>query len=170
MTIIPLPLVLHAISIGLSGPLIVYVGIPPPRLYMLSFVPLLVGSRVQEYVTRWRGGISQLRTARYPLSFQDVIETFLDRLPTSIPYQFLRLKVMDNIDNIDVDDISSFLQITNKSSISIAIIDVPILSVFPCMFLVPPMFLPPLHRLQTSSDPNTSALSSSRSSLYLFQL
>ena len=75
---------------------------------------LTCGSRVQEYVMRWRAGISQLCTACYPLSFRDVIETFLEHLPSSIPYQFLRLKTMDDIDNIDVDDISAFLQITDK--------------------------------------------------------
>ena len=45
------------------------------------------GSRVQEFVTKWRGGISQLCSAHHPFSIRDVIEAFLDRLPTFVPYQ-----------------------------------------------------------------------------------
>ena len=75
---------------------------------------LLCGSRVQEYVTKWRGGVSQLRSARHHFSVRDVIEAFLDKLPTSIPYQILRFKYMDQIDSVSVTDIEMFFKITDE--------------------------------------------------------
>jgi len=50
MTIIPLPLVLHAISIGLSGPLIVLRGHTSSSALYAELRALTCGSRVQEYV------------------------------------------------------------------------------------------------------------------------
>ena len=75
---------------------------------------LQCGSRVQEYVTRWRGGISQLRSAHHPFSIRDVIEVFLDRLPTSVPFQILRFKYMSQIDDVLTTDISFFFKITDE--------------------------------------------------------
>ena len=75
---------------------------------------LQCGSRVQEFVTRWRGGISQLRSARHPFSVRDVIESFLDRLPASVPYQILRFKYMNQIDDVPVNDVGFFFRITDE--------------------------------------------------------
>ena len=72
------------------------------------------GSRIIEYVTKWRAGITQLRSARHPFSMRDIIEAFLDRLPTTVPYQILRFKYMDRIDAIAIDDISIFFKITDE--------------------------------------------------------
>ena len=72
------------------------------------------GSRIQEFVTKWRSGVSQLRSARYPLIVREIIELFLERLPTSVPFQILRHKVMERIDTIRDDDITEFLRITNE--------------------------------------------------------
>jgi hypothetical protein len=74
---------------------------------------LLCGSRVQEYVTKWRGGVSQLRSARHHFSICDVIEAFLDTLPTSIPYQILRFKYMDQIDSVLITDVEFFFKIND---------------------------------------------------------
>jgi hypothetical protein len=52
------------------------------------------GSRVQDYVTKWRAGVSQLRAARYPLIIREVIQAFLVKLPASIPFQMLRRETM----------------------------------------------------------------------------
>jgi len=76
---------------------------------------LTCGSRVQEFVTRWRSGISQLRSARYPLVLREVIELFLERLPNSVPFQVLRHKVMERIDQIRDDDVAEFIRITNEA-------------------------------------------------------
>jgi hypothetical protein len=74
----------------------------------------LCGSRVQEFITKWRSGVSQLRSARYPLIIREVIELFLERLPTSVPFQILRHKVMERIDSIRDDDVTEFIRITNE--------------------------------------------------------
>ena len=76
---------------------------------------LLCGSRVQEFITKWRSGVSQLRSAHYPLIIREVIELFLERLPTSVPFQILRHKVMERIDFIRDDDITEFIRITNEA-------------------------------------------------------
>ena len=75
---------------------------------------LQCGGRVLDYVTRWRAGIAQLRAARFNVSFCMVIERFLDRLPTSVPYDILRFRTMENINNIAVDDIAAFIKLTDE--------------------------------------------------------
>ena len=75
---------------------------------------LRCGPRVQEYVTKWRGGVSQLRSARHHFSVRDVIEAFLDGLPVSVPFQILRYKFMDQINDVPVTDVGSFLKITDE--------------------------------------------------------
>ena len=72
------------------------------------------GSCVTEFVTKWRAGVSQLRSAHHPFSMRDIIEGFLDRLPTTVPYQILRFKYMDCIDTVPVDDISTFFKVTDE--------------------------------------------------------
>ena len=57
---------------------------------------------------------SQLRSARYPLVFREVIESFLSKLPTSMPFQMLRHSTMKDIDSVQDDDVGVFLRITNK--------------------------------------------------------
>ena len=74
---------------------------------------LQCGNRVQEYVTRWRRGITQLRAAKFIISYRIVIEQFLDQLPTSVPYQILQFRVMETIDTIPVDDVSAFIKLTD---------------------------------------------------------
>ena len=75
---------------------------------------LSCGPRVQDYVTKWRAGVSQLRSARYPLVFREVIESFLSKLPASVPFQMLRHNTMKGIDNVRDDDVGTFLGITNE--------------------------------------------------------
>ena len=74
---------------------------------------LQCGNRVQEYVTKWRGGITQLRAAKFIISYRIVIERFLDQLPTSVPYQILQFRVMETIDTIPIDDVSAFIKLTD---------------------------------------------------------
>ena len=74
---------------------------------------LQCGNRVQEYVTKWRGGITQLRAAQFVISYRIVIEQFLDRLPTSVPYQILQFRIMETIDTISVDDVATFIRISD---------------------------------------------------------
>src|SRR5271155_1130264 len=45
---------------------------------------LSCGSRVQEFVTKWRSGVSQLRSPFYPLVMHEAIKFFLECLPTSV--------------------------------------------------------------------------------------
>ena len=73
------------------------------------------GSRVQDYVTKWRAGISQLRGAHYPLIIREVIQAFLVKLPASIPFQMLRHETMRKIDTIHDDDVMSFIRVTNEA-------------------------------------------------------
>ena len=72
------------------------------------------GSHVLEYVTKWRGGVAQLRAAKFIISFRMVIEQFLDRLPRSVPYEILRFHTMENIDNIPVDNVTAFIKLTDE--------------------------------------------------------
>ena len=46
---------------------------------------------------------------------REVIELFLERLPTSVPFQVLRHKVMERIDLIRDDDVTEFIRITNEA-------------------------------------------------------
>ena len=75
---------------------------------------LSCGAWVQDFVTKWRAGISQLRSARYPLVFREVIEYFLSKLPGSVPFQMLRHNTMRDIDRVRDDDVGEFLRITNE--------------------------------------------------------
>ena len=70
--------------------------------------------RVLDYVTKWRAGIAQLRAARFNVSFCMVIEWFLDRLPTSVPYDILCFRTMENINNITANDITAFIKLTDE--------------------------------------------------------
>ena len=67
-----------------------------------------------EYVTKWRAGITQLRAARFFLSFCMVIEHFLDHLSLSVPYDILRFHAMETINDVSVDDVSTFLKLTDR--------------------------------------------------------
>jgi hypothetical protein len=65
---------------------------------------------VQNYVTKWHAGISQLCSAHYHLSFPfKVITSFLDCLPASVPFQVLHCQVLKEIDTIHFDDIVTTL-------------------------------------------------------------
>ena len=75
---------------------------------------LQCGGRVLDYVTKWRAGISQLRAARFVISFRIVIERFLDRLPTSVPYDILRFRTMETINSVVVDDVTAFIKLTDE--------------------------------------------------------
>ena len=75
---------------------------------------LMCGGRVLDYVTRWRAGIIQLRAARFTISFRMVIERFLDCLPTSVPYDILRFRTMETINDIGVDDVTAFIKLTDE--------------------------------------------------------
>ena len=75
---------------------------------------LQCGGRVLEYVTKWRAGISQLRAARFVISFPMVIERFLDRLPTSVPYDILHFHTMKTINDVPFDDMSTFIKLTDE--------------------------------------------------------
>ena len=91
----------------------VYDYISSSALYF-ELCNLQCGSHVLEYVTKWRGGIAQLRAAKFIFSFRMVIEQFLDRLPSSIPYDILRFHTMKTIDDISVDDITAFIKLTDE--------------------------------------------------------
>ena len=75
---------------------------------------LQCGGRILNYVAKWRAGINQLRTAKFIISFRIIIERFLDRLPTSVPYDILRFRTMETIDNIPVDDVTAFIKLTDE--------------------------------------------------------
>lgn len=75
---------------------------------------LLCGNRVLDYVTKWCAGIIQLRAAKFVVSFRMVIERFLDRLPTSVPYDILRFHTMETINDVVVDDVTAFIKLTDE--------------------------------------------------------
>ena len=75
---------------------------------------LQCGNRVLDYVTKWRAGVTQLRAARFTISSRMIIERFLDRLPTSVPYDILRFRTFETINDIPVDDIAAFIKITDE--------------------------------------------------------
>ena len=75
---------------------------------------LQCGGRVMDYVTKWRAGITQLRAAKFVVSFRIVIERFLDRLPTSVPYDILRFRTMETINSVPVDDVAAFIKLTDE--------------------------------------------------------
>ena len=72
------------------------------------------GSCVTKFVTKWCAGVSQLQSAHHPFSMRDIIEAFLDQLPTTVPYQILCFKYMNRINTVPVDDISTFFKVTDE--------------------------------------------------------
>jgi hypothetical protein len=75
---------------------------------------LQCGARVLEYVTKWRAGtITQLRAAKFVVSFHMVIQRLLDCLPSSVPYDILHFRTIENINNIPVDNVTAFIKLTD---------------------------------------------------------
>jgi hypothetical protein len=81
-------------------------------VYMLNSA-LHCGPHVQEYVTKWRAGVSRLWLAWYHLSIPEVIMSFLEHLPASVLYQVLHCQILKDIDSIQFDDIATFISVTN---------------------------------------------------------
>ena len=50
---------------------------------------------------------------KFVISFHIVIEHFLDRLPASVPYDILRFRTMETINDVAVDDVTAFIKLTD---------------------------------------------------------
>ena len=71
-------------------------------------------NRVQDYVARWRAGITRLCSAKYPFSTRVFINAFVKSLPNTITFATLRAFLPDRLASWNDSDIGSFIMITNE--------------------------------------------------------
>ena len=72
------------------------------------------GSRIQDYVARWRAGITRLCSAKYPFSVRVFINAFVKSLPNTITFATLRAFLPDRLASWNDTDIGPFLTVTNE--------------------------------------------------------
>ena len=71
-------------------------------------------NRLQDYVVRWRAGITRLCSAKYPFSVRVFINAFVKSLPNTITFATLRTFLPDRLASWNDVDIGPFLTITNE--------------------------------------------------------
>ena len=70
--------------------------------------------RVQEYVSKWRTGISRLQSARFSFDVKTCISLFVRGLPLISAFTSLRADLPERIAAMPNQDLSSFVMITEK--------------------------------------------------------
>lgn len=70
--------------------------------------------RVQDYVARWRAGVTRLCSAKYPFSVRVFINAFVKSLPATITFATLRAFLPDRLASWNDVDIGPFITITNE--------------------------------------------------------
>ena len=80
-------------------------------LNALSCLP----GRVQEYVSRWRTGVSRLQSAKYPFSIKVSISHFIRGLPMSPAFFMLRSQLPMHVSAAGDQDYGAFVTITETA-------------------------------------------------------
>jgi len=71
--------------------------------------------RVQEFVVKWRAGVSRLHECQYPISSRLMIQQFVSRLPADAPAFFtLRAGLISRLQNIMDNDFNAFVSVTQE--------------------------------------------------------
>ena len=76
---------------------------------------LCQAGHVQEYVLRWRTGISRLQSAKYPFSIKVSISHFIRRLPLSPAFHMLRSQLPAHVATAGDQDYGAFVTITESA-------------------------------------------------------
>ena len=71
-------------------------------------------NRVQDYVARWRAGVTRLCSAKYPFSTRVFINAFVKALPNTLTFATLRAFLPDRLASWHDSDVGSFISITNE--------------------------------------------------------
>jgi len=72
-----------------------------------------IPNRIQEFVIKWRAGISRLLACQYPVSSRLMIQQFVSRLPADAPAFFsLRAGLVSRLANIADNDFNAFVSLT----------------------------------------------------------
>ena len=71
-------------------------------------------NRIQDYVARWRAGITRLCSAKYPFSVRVFINAFVRSLPNTLTFATLRAFLPDRLASCPDNDIGPFITITNE--------------------------------------------------------
>ena len=71
-------------------------------------------NRIQDYVARWRAGITRLCSAKYPFSIRVFINAFVRSLPNTITFATLRAFLPDRLASWNDADIGPFIMVTNE--------------------------------------------------------
>src|SRR5271168_3419792 len=71
-------------------------------------------NRIQDYVARWRAGITRLCSAKYPFSIRVFINAFVRSLPNTITFATLRAFLPDRLASWNDSDIGPFITITDE--------------------------------------------------------
>jgi len=71
--------------------------------------------RVQEYVSKWRTGISRLRSARFPINVKLLISNFVRGLPITPAFNTLRADLSSRISQAGEHDMGAFIAVTETA-------------------------------------------------------
>ena len=71
--------------------------------------------RVQEYVSKWRTGISRLRSARFPINVKILISNFVRGLPITPAFNTLRADLSSRISQAGEHDLGAFITVTEMA-------------------------------------------------------
>ena len=72
-------------------------------------------NQVQDFVVKWRAGVSQLHACRYPVSARLLIQQFVGHLPQDAPaFYTLRAALLTCLQNIRDDDFQAIVRVTQE--------------------------------------------------------
>jgi len=72
-------------------------------------------NQVQDFVVKWRAGVSQLHACRYPISARLLIQQFVCHLPRDAPaFYTLRASLLTRLQNIRDDDFQAVVLVTQE--------------------------------------------------------
>jgi len=71
--------------------------------------------RVQEYVSKWRTGISRLRSARFPINVKILISNFVRGLPITPAFNTLHADLSSRISLAGEHDLGAFIAVTETA-------------------------------------------------------
>jgi len=71
--------------------------------------------RVHEYVSKWRTGVSRLRSANFPLSVKLILSNFVRGLPLMAAFHTLRAGLSERISLSDDQNLDAFISLTEAA-------------------------------------------------------
>jgi len=71
--------------------------------------------RIQEYISKWRTGISRLRSARFPINVKILISNFVRGLPITPAFNTLHADLSSHISQAGEHDLGAFIAVTETA-------------------------------------------------------